>query len=221
VFDLAGKIAIVAGGCGLIGKEIVSALRQMRCEVYALDTAKEAALPGGIHADVSYFASDLLQKAKPFKIWVNATYPKRWQDHIETYLTVTDKIAGFMADNGGGVIVNVASIYGVVGPCDEIYNQTLMSMPLPYSAVKGGIIALSRAVAPRYASRGVRCNCVSPGGVFDNQHEKFVEAYCKRVPMRRMAYPDDISGIVAFLCSDEASYITGQNLIIDGGLTAW
>jgi NAD(P)-dependent dehydrogenase (short-subunit alcohol dehydrogenase family) len=90
----------------------------------------------------------------------------------------------------------------------------------PYAAIKGGIINFTRFLASRYGQYNVRINTVSPGGIFDNQPEPFVNAYNHKVPMKRMGNPDDIAPSVSFLLSEEAKYITGQNLIVDGGWTA-
>jgi NAD(P)-dependent dehydrogenase (short-subunit alcohol dehydrogenase family) len=92
-----------------------------------------------------------------------------------------------------------------------------MDMPIEYSFVKGGIISMTRALATKYAP--VRVNCVSPGGVFDGQDEKFVKRYCEKTPLGRMATPEDVANAVVFLASDKAAYITGQNIVIDGGYT--
>ena len=117
-------------------------------------------------------------------------------------------------------IVNIASIYGVVGNDFTCYEGLDMNPPAPYSAIKGGIINFSRFLASRYGAVGLRVNCVSPGGIFDHQPEEFVNRYEHKVPMKRMGNPDDISPAVSFLLSDRAKYITGQNLVVDGGWTA-
>ena len=100
-----------------------------------------------------------------------------------------------------------------------LYENTNLHTAAPYSAIKGGIINFTKYLASYFGRKGVRINCVSPGGVFDNQDPIFVSNYEKKVPMGRMANPDDISPSVSFLLSDDAKYITGQNLIVDGGWT--
>jgi len=101
-----------------------------------------------------------------------------------------------------------------------LYADLDMDMPVDYSFIKGGIISMTRTLATKYGP-GLRVNCVSPGGVFDNQDMRFVKKYCARVPLGRMATPEDIAGPVAFLASDAAKYITGVNLPVEGGLCAW
>jgi NAD(P)-dependent dehydrogenase (short-subunit alcohol dehydrogenase family) len=94
-----------------------------------------------------------------------------------------------------------------------------MTSPVEYAAIKGGVINLTRYLASYLAGDGVRANVVSPGGVFDGQPEQFVERYEARTPLGRMADPADVAGAVAYLASDAASYVTGQNLVVDGGWT--
>ena len=125
-----------------------------------------------------------------------------------------------------GSIINIASIYGVVAPDQRIYEGSeylgkTINTPAVYSASKAGVIGFTKYLATYWGKDNVRANCVTPGGVFSGQNELFVEKYSSRVPLRRMAVPQDIFGAVAFLASDLSSYITGQNLIVDGGWTAW
>ena len=125
-----------------------------------------------------------------------------------------------MKIQGSGSLINMSSIYGLIGPDFTIYDGTEMTMPAAYSAIKGGIVNFTRYLASYYGPYGIRLNCVSPGGIFDNQKEIFVKQYEQKVPMRRMGIPEDIPPSVAFLLSDDAGYITGQNLMVDGGWTA-
>ena len=96
-----------------------------------------------------------------------------------------------------------------------------MTMPAAYSAIKGGIIAFSKYLATYYAENNIRVNCLSPGGIYDNQPGSFVEKYSQKTPLGRMAKPSEIVGGAIYLASDASSYVTGHNLIIDGGWTAW
>ena len=147
-----------------------------------------------------------------------------WQKNIDWQLNshfyFMQKVSKHMIDKKYGSIVNIASIYGIVGPDFTVYEGTDMTMPAAYSVIKGGLINFTRYLASYLGSKKVRVNCVSPGGIFDNQNPIFIDNYIKKVPMKRMGLPKDISPTVAFLLSDESSYITGQNIAIDGGLTS-
>ncbi len=121
----------------------------------------------------------------------------------------------------GGSIVNISSIYGVVGPNFSIYQGTEMTNPPDYAFAKGGIINFTRYLATCYAPHGIRANCLSPGGYYGGQPEVFVRNYEARTPLGRMARWNDLKGAAVFLASDASQYITGQNLAVDGGWTAW
>jgi NAD(P)-dependent dehydrogenase (short-subunit alcohol dehydrogenase family) len=125
------------------------------------------------------------------------------------------------AQGRGGSIVNISSIYGVVGPTFAIYADTQMSNPPDYAFAKGGIVNFTRYLATCYAPHGIRANCISPGGYYTGQPETFVRNYEERTPLGRMARWNDLKGAAVFLASDAAQYITGQNLLVDGGWTAW
>ena len=118
-----------------------------------------------------------------------------------------------------GSIINISSIYGVVANDPGIYLDTDMKQPATYSFVKAGMINFTRYLACYYGKQGVRANCISPGGYFDEQPEPFVKSYEQRVPIGRMMHNDDIKGAVVFLASDASEYITGENLMVDGGWT--
>ncbi len=125
-----------------------------------------------------------------------------------------------MAAQGRGSIINISSIYGVVANDPTIYEGTDMKQPPSYNFVKAGMINFTRYLAAYYGKPGVRANCISPGGYFNDQPKPFVDAYCKRVPIGRMLGNDDIQGAVVFLASDASAYVTGANLMVDGGWTA-
>lgn len=211
------RSAIVAGGCGLIGKAIVNRLANHGWEVLVVDPKSKESI------DLYKPDCGLGEEWYKYSAFVNAAYPKEFETHVKFYMNMTERFCDQFLLLGrffsSFSIVNLASIYGVMGPDDRIYKGTDMNMPSWYAAAKGAIIAHSRCMAVRYAP-GIRINCVSPGGVFDNQPDEFVDRYMAKTPMGRMAMPGDIAGVVAFLLSDDAAYITGQNIIVDGGLTA-
>ena len=127
-----------------------------------------------------------------------------------------------MAERGAGSIINVASIYAAVSPDFRIYEgHPEMTNPPSYGFAKAGMVQLTRYLAVHYASRGVRVNCISPGGLYSpKMPDQFVTNYCDRVPLRRMAGPNDLKGAAVLLASDASAYITGQNLMVDGGYSA-
>lgn len=124
-----------------------------------------------------------------------------------------------MVRQGRGSIINISSIYGVVSNDPTIYEGTSMVQPPSYNFVKAGMINFTRYLACYYGKQGVRANCISPGGYFDHQPQPFVDQYCHRVPVGRMLNNDDIQGAVVFLASDASEYVTGLNLMVDGGWT--
>lgn len=123
----------------------------------------------------------------------------------------------------GGSIINVASVYGIRGTDHRIYPnaENRSNNPASYSTAKGAIVSLTKYLATYWGKSGIRVNSVSPGGVENNQNAEFVMRYSDRVPMGRMAQPEEMVSAVIYLASDASSYVTGQNLIVDGGLTAW
>jgi len=132
----------------------------------------------------------------------------------------TRKVIEVMKKNKSGSIINISSIQGVVGPDFTLYPGTDIE-PLPdYFFHKAGLINLTRYFASKFGEFGIRVNCVSPGGLYSGQDKKFVERYKKRTFLGRMAKGEDIKGVIVFLASDASSYITGANILVDGGYTA-
>ncbi|OHB58865.1 MAG: short-chain dehydrogenase [Planctomycetes bacterium GWF2_42_9] len=156
---------------------------------------------------------------------------KRYIDPLECWRTSMDINATGMFDivremsdliekRGGGSIVNIGSMQGMFGPDFSLYEGTEMDSPPDYHFHKGGMIALTKYLARKLGPKKIRVNCISPGGLYAGQNEKFVEKYNKKVPLGRLANNDDIKGVVVFLASEASSYITGENILMDGGLHA-
>lgn len=127
--------------------------------------------------------------------------------------------ANSMAEQGSGSIINISSIYGLVAPDMNIYEGSDFETEPDYPFIKGGVIMFSKYLASYYAKKGIRVNCIAPGGFFNNQPEPFLTNYIKKVPLKRMACHDDIKGAALFLSSKASEYITGHVLTIDGGFT--
>ena len=147
-----------------------------------------------------------------------------WRRALEVNLTaafdLTKGLARRLRQSPGGSIINIGSIYGSFGPDMALYTDTAMGNPAAYAASKGGLIQLTRWLATTLAPE-IRVNAISPGGVFRNQPDVFVERYEQRTPLKRMATEDDFRGAVAFLASDLSRYVTGHNLAVDGGWGVW
>jgi len=147
-----------------------------------------------------------------------------WRRALEVNLTavfvLTQACRTLLDASGHGSVINVASIYGVVGPDLSLYEGTEMNNPAAYSASKGGLLQLSRWLATVLAP-SIRVNAVSPGGIFRAQPQLFVDRYVARTPLARMGVEADFKGVAAFLASDLSSWMTGQNLMVDGGWSIW
>ena len=134
---------------------------------------------------------------------------------------------GHMAASGGGVVINIASDYGIIAPDQRIYRQPGLpdhlqpAKPVTYSVVKSAILGLTRYLATYWADKKVRVNALSPGGVANNQPAEFVTKYTNLIPLGRMANPDEYRGAILFLASDASSFMTGANLVVDGGHSCW
>ncbi|MBF4517625.1 SDR family oxidoreductase [Flavobacterium sp. ANB] len=242
---LKNKIIIVTGGSGLLGSNIIDKIKSEGAFCINVDinheTTENLSL---IKCDITDTKSidkcvkSIIDKYKKIDGLVNNAYPRTsdwgnkfedidyqsWQKNVDSqlnsYFYFTQQVSNFMVKEKFGSIINMASVYGIVGPDFTVYDGTSMTMPAAYSAIKGGLINLSRYLASYLGQYNIRVNTISPGGIFDNQNPIFVDNYNRKVPMKRMGQPDDISPSVVFLLSDEASYITGQNLAVDGGWTA-
>jgi NAD(P)-dependent dehydrogenase (short-subunit alcohol dehydrogenase family) len=147
-----------------------------------------------------------------------------WRRALEVNLTAAFDLAKGLSPalrkSGHGSIINVASIYASLGPDYSLYEGTSMGNPAAYAASKGGLVQLTRWLSTTLAP-DVRVNAISPGGVFRNQPDAFVQRYEARTPLGRMASEDDFKGAVAYLSSDLSAYVTGENLMVDGGWAAW
>lgn len=151
-----------------------------------------------------------------------------WQQSLDVNLTglflCSQAVSKPMLEQGKGVIINICSTYGLVGPDQRLYEregEPPQFKPVTYTVTKAGVVGLTKYLATYYAGKNIRVNALSPGGVFNEHDDEFVERYSSRTVMGRMAEQDEMSGAILFLASDASSYMTGSNLVVDGGWTAW
>ena len=156
----------------------------------------------------------------PFEEQSVDTWRKAMEVNLTSVFTLTQAATPFLKKSGHGSIINVSSIYGVYGPDLRLYEGTGMGSPAAYAASKGGLIQFTRWCSTVLAP-DIRVNAITPGGVARNQDECFVERYEGKTPMKRMATEEDFKGAVCYLASDLSAYVTGQNLIVDGGFGVW
>jgi len=188
--------------------------------------------------DIDIEIEKLVKKYKVINVWINNAYPRTsdwgnkvenlklesWQKnvdmHLNSYSWISRKVCLQMKDQGFGSLINFGSTYGLLGNDFSIYEGTEMTSPMGYSAIKGGIINLTRYLASYFGPFGVRVNNICPGGIFNKQLESFVEKYSAKTPLKRMGKPEEIASACVFLASEASSYITGHTLTVDGGWTA-
>lgn len=259
--DLTGRVALVTGAGGHLGRAICSMLAELGCRLALVDM-EEGALtavteslslraPGvALPLVVDLRDTDTL-RALPDKLveywgrldilinnaaFVGTSQLPGWcvpfaQQSIETWracfevnltapFALSQACAPHLAGNANGAIINVSSIYGMLGPDHSLYEGTAMGNPAAYGASKGGLVQLTRYLATTLAP-SVRVNAICPGGIARGQSSVFVERYEKRTPLGRMAVEEDILGAVAYFASDLSRYVTGQTLMVDGGWSIW
>ena len=168
---------------------------------------------------------------------VNNAYPRNknyarhffdveYEDFVENiglnlggYFTTSQQFSKYFQKQKHGNIINISSIYGVMAPKFEVYDNTLMTMPVEYAAIKSGLIHLTKYMAKYFKGMNIRVNTLSPGGIFDNQPEKFLEAYKKECLNKGMLDKSDLKGTLVYLLSDMSKYVNGQNIIVDDGFS--
>ncbi len=268
-FDLEGRIALVVGGRGYVGREVCSALSNAGAIVVAADIqdrSKAAAGAGSaddtrieqkivdvtVATSIDALVEDMIRTHGGIDALVYAVTTKPddfykpftdcslegWQAILRTELDgaflVTQRVGAAMEPRGGSIVL-LGSIYGVVGNDQRLYEGSNLAdaygaggaagriyAHAAYATAKGGIIALTRFLAAYWGDRGIRVNCVSPGGVaHPAENDAFVKRYSERVPLGRKAAPGDVASAIVYLSSDAARYVTGHNLLVDGGWTTW
>jgi NAD(P)-dependent dehydrogenase (short-subunit alcohol dehydrogenase family) len=236
IIDLTEKVVVITGGTGIQGPEHKKAFEKTGAIVVVTDiNGGDFKMDATDEDNIREVIEKVINKYGKIDVWVNnhgATGKQAvtdWNHIIKVNLTGTYQccklVAEQMTKTGGGSIINLASIYGLVAPDFNLYPKAEydgkpMGVPAAYSASKGGVISLTKHLASLWADKGIRVNCVSPGGIYDKQSDNFVKQYAKKTMLNRMANKNEISGALLYLASDLSSYVTGDNVVVDGGLTA-
>lgn len=225
----AGGTVIIASRDIARGKEVAENLRGKGLDVNAMQVDQAD------HNSIIILKSEILKTFGKLDVFVNnavARPMKDYNDSIENFsesmrinatgmMDIVREMCDLMAKGGGGSLINIGSMMGMYGPDLSNYEGTNMGTPPPdYFFHNAGVINLTRYLARVLSDQNIRVNCVSPGGLFNNQPERFVATYSKKVPVKRMANNDDIKGIIVLLASDASAYINGENILMDGGMHA-
>jgi 2-deoxy-D-gluconate 3-dehydrogenase len=269
-FNLTGRVAVVTGGAGLLGKEFCRTLVEAGASVAVVDLNAELArkvaadltangypvraVPADITKpdSVDALVRSTLKEFGRLDILVNSAgldpkfdpdalkrgitpgrfedYPlDQWNAALNVNLTgmflVTQAcVKPMLAQGKRGSIINICSTYGLNGPDQRIYikdGKRLAFKPVYYTVTKSGVLGFTKYLAAYYAETEIRVNALTPGGVFNNHDETFLKNYSARTILGRMARKDEMNGALLFLASDASSYMTGNNVVVDGGWTAW
>ena len=257
LFDLSGRIAVVTGGMGQLGRVYAAGLaeREMRVatfdvasgdspdgvRAYEVDITNRAAIEeatraieaewGVPHVLVNNAGLDSppdapAEEVGPFEDYPEASFDAVMDVNVKGTLLCCQVVGGAMAREGRGSIVNVSSVYGLLSPVQDLYafrrerGETFVK-PVAYSVSKSAILNLTRYLATYWAKAGVRVNTLTLSGVWNDQPAEFLEAYAARAPMGRMLDAGEALGALVFLASDASSYVTGANVVVDGGWSAW
>lgn len=272
-FDLSGKVALITGAAGLLGREHARALldsgakvvltdirrqyleieREELSSVYGKDNILVYSMDVTLESSILNVLDDLHSKDLDISILINnaAIDPKvaqgsslsensrlenfnldQWNLELSVGLTgafLCAKIFGsaMAKKKHGGVILNIASDLSIISPDQRLYRkQGIVEAdqpvkPITYSVIKAGLVGMTRYLATYWPDKGVRCNALSPGGVENSQDEEFVKKVTSLIPLGRMAATDEYHSAIQFLCSDASIYLTGQNIVIDGGRSVW
>jgi NAD(P)-dependent dehydrogenase (short-subunit alcohol dehydrogenase family) len=222
---------IMAANCG---RPILG----ITCDITAEDSVQQALCQvltdlGGVHCLVNNAANNMkMEEGDPVPPTRLEVFPiDTWRQDFEVCVTgalICSRVFGsWMADNGGGGIVNISSDLGIIAPDQRVYEveglieEDQVVKPVSYSVIKHAIIGLTKYLATYWAHKDVRVNALCPGGVFSGQPEELVSRLAFRIPLGRMAREDEYRGAIQFLCSEASSYMTGACLVIDGGRSVW
>lgn len=249
-FNLKDKIVVVTGATGQLGTQFCKAFSGCEAKVIGIDLKISGRTEGEIEylnadivnkKDVKNVLENIYKKYGRIDILVNNAgvstfepFEKRPEEKIDWVMDVNLKGTFFciqsyvdLFDNykqGRGSIINIASFYGVISPDFRIYEDGDRKNSEIYGATKAGVIQMTKYFAVHLAERNIRVNAISPGGIYNPvapQGDNFIKNYSYRCPMKRMANAEEMLGAALYLASDAASYTTGLNMVIDGGMTCW
>lgn len=261
MMDLHGRVAVITGGAGHLGRAMAQGLAEMGAAIALVDLDDAAGqravddirsqyrVPASMyrvdvtdHAGVRELSGRIVRELGSLDILINnaalvgttelegwaVSFPGQsvdtWRSALEVNLTApfvwAQACREALVASRHASIINIGSIYGMVAPDMTLYDGTSLGNPAAYAASKGGLLQLTRWLSTVLAP-DIRVNTVTLGGVWRNQDETFQQRYVSRTPLKRMATEEDLKGAVAYLASDASAYVTGQNLVVDGGWTAW
>ena len=245
------KYVVISGGLGVLGQRYSSALSEdgysplvldivipedrqgytgefLQCDIVSEDdvrglTAYLESHPGEVHGLINNASCQPEGFTNELEDYLADTYRKVLDVNLLGSYLLIKAVLPFMKQQGFGSIVNIGSIQGVVAPTFQIYEGSNITSPLVYAVAKAGLIHMSKWVAARYGRFNIRCNAITPGGLSDSQKggSEFEKDYAARTVLGRMAHSRDIAEAVRFLISDRSAYITGHNLVVDGGWTIY
>lgn len=251
---LQGKVVVVTGGGGFLGRSFCEAIAaaggtvivadsneklarpfadelyhryEQRAAFMKVDITSDASLQAlieSVHNEFGYIDA-LVNNAYPR----NKNYGKAFEEvtyhdfvenvgmHVGGYFLTSKQFLNYFSERKQGNIVNLASIYGVIAPRFELYEGISKTMPVEYAVIKSGVIHLTKYITRYYKGKNIRCNSISPGGIYNNEPEAFVERYNSYANNKGMLDTKDLSGTLVFLLSDASTYINGQNIVVDDG----
>ena len=226
-------IAIIADINKEIGlfvkKELEDELNTDNIDFIQLDITSKTSLLACIRSlDKKYQKIDaLVNNAYPRnKNYARGFFDVEYEDFVENlglnlggYFTTSQQFSKYFKQQGYGNIINISSIYGIIAPKFEVYDNTPMTMPVEYAAIKSGLIHLTKYMAKYFKGMNIKVNTLSPGGIFDNQPEEFLNAYKKECSNKGMLDKSDLKGTLVYLLSDMSKYVNGQNIVVDDGFT--
>ena len=243
LMDLRGRVALITGGAGHLGRAMSEALAELGCSIASVDL-RDAEFLVDITDDraVHVLVQDVIRKYGRLDVLINnaalvgtsalegwavpfeAQSAATWRNALEVNLTapfvLVQACREHLIASTHGSIINIGSIYGMAAPDMSLYSGTPLGNPAAYAASKAGLLQFSRWLSTVLAP-SVRVNTITVGGIWRNQDRMFCDRYVARTPLQRMATEEDLKGAVAYLASDLSAYVTGQNVVVDGGWTAW